>query len=439
MDPLMTPVMNTEEIKVNEGIALEHPSVSNIPEEPVGLENTEEEVENSIETVEVVETLEESSAENGVEADSQPEEQEQEEIENTVKAETKQEFSEIDLSVLTQRTSNPLLKILDKPVYLVSLVIECSAPQSMALSPETLGLTAEEVNVLKQNRITSPRVQYLKVVERVIGNLKTRRAEFYRGLFQHNNLWFCTEEQLQSKLEIYNDIRGVYLEEKKELIRAEYYNEIDSLTSRVMNVLQNIRSTETSRRLEILNNLKSRVPTLDAVLNGLTVSLNGPFKIPSLKECIHEDNELQELTNEAKELACAEKLQQEFYEKSQEGLIKVVNCCMDRVYEGIVTEIGKLQKARANGRFSKNPHAFSHVLEELKSLESYVSFEGGLSEILLNVENSALLLNEKQIDAERVNESLNELLLAASNAAKFEYERSDVLERFQDLGIPVLI
>jgi DNA-binding transcriptional ArsR family regulator len=219
----------------------------------------------------------------------------------------------------------------------------------LSLPFESLGLSAEVIAVLKDNRASKPLIHIFEEHSATVSRLRSRISRLQRKyMYRLEPYWAVAEKNLDVVLASLSAIDAQIEEEKTNLLagyEAHHNRFLETIAS--ISLASNENADQT---FEVVKHYAERFPKPEALRNNFRLAILGPTRLPSMQEQTRRDAEslaaLAEIKRARAEHNAAETLLKMQERTAQEMNRLVRELCLsvqDELYSVIAEVLGQLE------------------------------------------------------------------------------------------------
>jgi hypothetical protein len=248
----------------------------------------------------------------------------------------------------------------------------------LSLPFESLGLSAEVIEVLKGNRASKPLIRIFEEHSRIVIRLRSKIARLQgKFMYRLEPYWAVPEKSLEALLAGFNDI-DTHIEIEKKLLIADYEKHYTQFLETIAGIAH-AQSGDMDQTLNVLRIYAERFPEPAEIQSNFRLAILGPTRLPSMQEQAQRDAAVMSALAETKraqaEYNAAQSLERMQERTAQEMQRLMQQLCLnvqEELYGAMAEVLGQLEtltksKGKANLSATKQA-AIEEALESLAKL-----------------------------------------------------------------------
>jgi hypothetical protein len=248
----------------------------------------------------------------------------------------------------------------------------------LSLPFESLGLSAEVIEVLKGNRASKPLIRIFEEHSRIVIRLRSKIARLQsKFMYRLEPYWAVPEKSLEALLAGFNEI-DEQIESEKKLLIADYEKHYTQFLETIAGIAH-AQSGDMDQALNVLRIYAERFPEPAEIQSNFRLAILGPTRLPSMQEQAQRDAAVMSALAETKraqaEYDAAQSLERMQERTAQEMQRLMQQLCLnvqEELYGAMAEVLGQLEtltkgRGKANLSISKQ-NAIEEVLESLAKL-----------------------------------------------------------------------
>ncbi len=248
----------------------------------------------------------------------------------------------------------------------------------LSLPFESLGLSAEVIEVLKGNRASKPLIRIFEEHSRIVIRLRSKIARLQgKFMYRLEPYWAVPEKSLEALLTGFNDI-DTHIEIEKRLLIADYEKHYTQFLETIAGIAH-AQSGDMDQALNVLRIYAERFPEPAEIHSNFRLAILGPTRLPSMQEQAQRDAAVMSALAETKraqaEYNAAQSLERMQERTAQEMQRLMQQLCLnvqEELYGAMAEVLGQLEtltkgKGKANLSITKQA-AIEEALESLAKL-----------------------------------------------------------------------
>jgi hypothetical protein len=302
------------------------------------------------------------------------------------------------LKIVPVRTVNRDLSLLmNKPLYLLNLSIYVGCSK-LTLKFETLGVTQEVVDSLKNRNATPPSITVFPHLAAQANILRGRRKKLQQQhLIYWEPFWVCHEEKLPLVLQEIEQLES-QIDELRAMVLDSYDASYKEYLESIIHLgrTANLSESEIDR---VFERYAQKFPTRDYIARNFRLELWGPVFIPSLIQQADQDSQLNHALAE-RERSAAEieqvraltQLQRRWREGVEEGLQTTLHQAQQEIISVFADCLDTLESLEPGKVSHRAQQKLEVTIERIYTLASFseTSMEEFIHEISSLVKLSSL-------------------------------------------------
>jgi hypothetical protein len=248
----------------------------------------------------------------------------------------------------------------------------------LSLPFESLGLSAEVIEVLKGNRASKPLIRISEEHSRIVIRLRSKIARLQgKFMYRLEPYWAVPEKSLEALLVGFNEI-DEQIESEKKLLIADYEKHYTQFLETIAGIAH-AQSGDMDQALNVLRIYAERFPEPAEIQSNFRLAILGPTRLPSMQEQAQRDAAVMSALAETKraqaEYDAAQSLERMQERTAQEMQRLMQQLCLnvqEELYGAMAEVLGQLEtltksKGKANLSATKQA-AIEEALESLAKL-----------------------------------------------------------------------
>jgi hypothetical protein len=248
----------------------------------------------------------------------------------------------------------------------------------LSLPFESLGLSAEVIEVLKGNRASKPLIRIFEEHSRIVIRLRSKIARLQgKFMYRLEPYWAVPEKSLEALLAGFNEI-DEQIESEKKLLIADYEKHYTQFLETIAGIAH-AQSGDMDQALNVLRIYAERFPEPTEIQSNFRLAILGPTRLPSMQEQAQRDAAVMSALAETKraqaEYDAAQSLERMQERTAQEMQRLMQQLCLnvqEELYGAMAEVLGQLEtltksKGKANLSATKQA-AIEEALESLAKL-----------------------------------------------------------------------
>jgi hypothetical protein len=245
----------------------------------------------------------------------------------------------------------------------------------LSLPFESLGLSAEVIEVLKGNRASKPLIRIFEEHSRIMIRLRSKIARLQgKFMYRLEPYWAVPEKSLEALLAGFNEI-DTYIEIEKKLLIADYEKHYTQFLETIAGIAH-AQSGDMDQALNTLRIYAERFPEPAEIQANFRLAILGPTRLPSMQEQAQRDAAVMSALAETKraqaEYDAAQSLERMQERTAQEMQRLMQQLCLnvqEELYGAMAEVLGQLETlTKSKGKANLSATKQSAIEEALESL-----------------------------------------------------------------------
>jgi hypothetical protein len=285
--------------------------------------------------------------------------------------------AQIELQALATSDRKRNLSIfMDQAIYMLGVKVRVGRTKQKILW-EDLNLSPALIEKLRKGGADSPSIKLCDTQQRVSNAFAVARNKVYRYMVYSDPYWFIQERNIVVATAA---VRDLYAEcdRQRSIVLGEYDSARSIYYLRVQEIIQAANLPDADVE-QVIGAYMDKFPSRQQMYDSISVSIDGPVRVPSIMEQVTEESELaialaQKATaeNTLTEAAAISELQYNWRKNIKKGLSDAVTVARDEITLTITDCLSKLEASAEVGRHSnRTRESIQKALERIEVLGSF--------------------------------------------------------------------